>query len=196
MGIHEVKAENGKWKAEMHRAVFLDRDGVINRALERESKPFAPASLNEFEILPEVPTACAKLKAAGFLLVVATNQPDVGRGTLKQEIVEKIHAHLMAELPIDCVEVCFHPGQGQSDCDCRKPRPGMLLRAARELNIDLAQSWMVGDRWRDVDCGHAAGCRTIFIDRGYAEELKQKPDFSAGNLAVAADIILRESKKI
>ena len=70
----------------------------------------------------------------------------------------------------------------------------MLLRAAKDLGIDLAQSWMVGDRWRDVDCGQAAGCRTIFIDRGYAEELQHKPCFSAGNLAEAADIILRESK--
>ena len=194
MGIHEVKAESGKRKAEMHRAVFLDRDGVINRSLERDSKPFPPRSLDEFEILPEVPDACAKLKAAEFLLIVATNQPDVGRGTLKKELVEKIHAHLMKQLPIDRVEVCFHPGQGKSDCDCRKPKPGMLLRAARELNIDLSQSWMVGDRWRDVDCGHAAGCRTIFIDRGYAEELRQKPDFLAGNLGGAADIILRKSK--
>jgi D-glycero-D-manno-heptose 1,7-bisphosphate phosphatase len=176
------------------RAVFLDRDGVINRALEREAKPYPPRSLAEFEILPEVPTACAKLKAAGFLLVVVTNQPDVGRGTLKQEIVETIHAEMCRRLPIDRVEVCYHHGQGASECDCRKPKPGMLLRAAKELGIDLAQSWMVGDRWRDIDCGHAAGCRTIFIDRGYAEELRQKPDFSAGNLAGAADIILRESK--
>ncbi|MFZ0828514.1 MAG: HAD family hydrolase [Verrucomicrobiia bacterium] len=178
----------------MSRAVFLDRDGVINRALEREAKPYPPRNLGEFKILPEVPAACAKLKAAGFLLVVVTNQPDVGRGTLQKGIVETIHAEMCRRLPIDRVEVCYHPGQGASDCDCRKPKPGMLLRAARELGIDLAQSWMVGDRWRDVDCGHAAGCRTIFIDRGYAEELRQKPHFSAGNLAQAADIILRESK--
>ena len=162
--------------------------------MEREAKPYPPTRLAEFEILPEVPAACARLKAASFLLVVATNQPDVGRGTLKKEIVETIHAEMCRRLPIDRVEVCYHPGQGASDCDCRKPKPGMLLRAAKELGIDLAQSWMVGDRWRDIDCGHAAGCRTIFIDRGYAEELRQKPDFSAGNLAEAADIILRESK--
>ena len=171
-------------------AVFLDRDGVINRALERASKPYPPRNLAEFEILPEVPDACARLKAAGFLLVVATNQPDVGRGTLKQEVVEEIHAHMLAQLPIDRVEVCYHPGQGASQCDCRKPKPGMLRHAAIELNIDLSQSWMVGDRWRDIDCGYAAGCKTIFIDRGYAEELKQKPDFSARNLAEAVDIIL------
>jgi D-glycero-D-manno-heptose 1,7-bisphosphate phosphatase len=185
----------GKHEVKLARAVFLDRDGVINRALEKQSKPYPPTSLSAFEILPEVPEACAKLKAAGFLLVVATNQPDVGRGTLKQAVVEKIHAYMMAQLPIDRVEVCYHAGQGLSQCDCRKPKPGMLLHAARELGIDLAQSWMVGDRWRDIDCGHAAGCKTIFIDRGYAEALKQKPDFSAGNLGDAADIILAHTHK-
>ena len=179
----------------MQRAIFLDRDGVINRALERAGKPYPPTSLGEFEILPEVPAACARLKAAGFLLIVATNQPDVGRGTLKREVVEQIHAHMLAQLPIDRVEVCYHPGRGGSDCDCRKPKPGMLRQAAEALNIDLAQSWMIGDRWRDVDCGHAAGCRTIFIDYGYAEALKKIPDFSARNLAGAADIILREFKR-
>ena len=172
------------------RAVFLDRDGVINRALQRDGKPYPSASLGEFEIFPEVPEACRRLKQAGFLLVVATNQPDVGRGTLKQEAVEEIHAEMRRRLPLDRVEVCYHPGKGLSDCDCRKPKPGMLLRAARELGINLAQSWMVGDRWRDVDCGHTAGCRTIFIDRGYAEELKQPPDFRVKNLLEAAEIIL------
>lgn len=180
----------------MRRAIFLDRDGVINRALERKGKPYPPASLDEFEILPEVPGALAKLKAAGFLLVVATNQPDVGRGTLTQDVVEKMHTHMLTQLPIDRVEVCYHPGKGASDCDCRKPKPGMLRRAATALNIDLAQSWMVGDRWRDVDCGHAAGCATIFIDRGYNEELKQKPNFSARDLAEATDIILSRLNKI
>jgi D-glycero-D-manno-heptose 1,7-bisphosphate phosphatase len=194
MGEHEVKAEDGQRKREMRRAIFIDRDGVINRALARDCKPYPPRNLDEFEILPEVPAACARLKAAGFLLVVVTNQPDVGRGTLKQEIVETIHAEMCRKLPIDRVEVCYHPGQGASNCDCRKPKPGMLLRAAKAMGIDLAQSWMVGDRWRDIDCGHAAGCRTIFIDRGYAEELRQKPHFSAGNLMGATDIILRESK--
>jgi D-glycero-D-manno-heptose 1,7-bisphosphate phosphatase len=184
-------AENSK----SVRIVFLDRDGVINRALEREARPYPPRTLEEFEILPEVPAACAKLKAAGFLLVVATNQPDVGRGTLDQAIVEKIHAYMVTQLPIDRVEVCYDPGKGKSECDCRKPKPGMLLRAARELKADLAQSWMVGDRWRDVDCGFNAGCRTIFIDRGYAEELKHQPDFRVKNLLEAAEIILSNPVK-
>ena len=175
-------------------AVYLDRDGVINRVLERAGLPYPPTSMGEFEILPDVPVACAKLKQAGFLLVVVTNQPDVGRGTLQKEIVEAIHAGMCRQLPIDRVEVCYHPGQDASECDCRKPKPGMLLRAAKALGIDLAQSWMVGDRWRDIDCGHAAGCRTIFIDRGYTEALKQQPNFRAKNLLEAAEIILAGGK--
>ena len=174
-----------------NRAVFLDRDGVINLAEVIEGKPFPPVTTEEFTILPGVKEACRRLKEAGFLLVVATNQPDVGRGTLKREVVEEIHAYMCGQLPMDRVEVCYHPGQGDSKCDCRKPQPGMLRRAAKELNIDLAASWMVGDRWRDIDCGHAAGCRTVFIDYGYNETLKQQPDFRAGSLLEAADLILK-----
>jgi D-glycero-D-manno-heptose 1,7-bisphosphate phosphatase len=172
------------------KAVFLDRDGVINRALEDAGKPYPPTSLSQFEILPGVPEACARLKQAGFLLVVVTNQPDVGRGTLAQEVVETIHAQMCRLLPIDRVEVCYHPG-GKIECACRKPKPGMVQRAARELGIDLARSWMVGDRWRDIDCGATAGCRTIFIDYGYAEELHQTPDFRCHSLSEATGIILR-----
>lgn len=177
------------------RAVFLDRDGVINRALVRDGKPYPPSSLAEFEILPGVAEACAKLKAAGFLLVVATNQPDVGRGTIPQETVEVLHAHMRRELPLDGVEVCYHPGRGASECDCRKPKPGMLLRAAQELNIDLVSSFMVGDRWRDIDCGHAAGCTTILIDYNYDEALRKAPIHRVKSLLEAADIIVSQSRK-
>lgn len=178
----------------LRRAVFLDRDGVVSRSEVRDGLPYAPTDLDHFEILPEAPEACRRLKEAGFLLIVATNQPDVGRGTMKKETVEAMHAKMLREVPIDRVEVCYHPGHGQSNCDCRKPKPGMLLKAAGELGIDLAQSWMIGDRWRDIDCGHDAGCRTIFIDRGYAESLKQAPDFRVKDLAAAADLILADAK--
>jgi D-glycero-D-manno-heptose 1,7-bisphosphate phosphatase len=186
MGIHQVK---------MHRCVFLDRDGVINRSITKNGLPFPPMSMADFEILPGVPEACAKLKAAGFLLVLTTNQPDVGRGIVPRELVEAMNAEVLKVVALDRIEVCYHPGRGASDCDCRKPKPGMLLNAAKALGIDLAQSWMVGDRWRDVDCGYAAGCRTVFIEGNYVEKLKQKPDFSARNLTEAADIILSQTKK-
>ena len=172
------------------RAIFLDRDGVINRPLIRDGKPFPPVSVDEFEILPGVSEACEALKRLGFLLVVATNQPDVGRGTLVREEVETVHGWLLQQLPIDCLMVCFHGGAAFGDpCDCRKPQPGMLLEAAEALKIDLAKSFMIGDRWRDVDCGFNAGCQTIFIDWGYEEKLNRDPDFRARDLLGAAQLI-------
>jgi D-glycero-D-manno-heptose 1,7-bisphosphate phosphatase len=174
----------------MVRAVFLDRDGTINRAFVREGRPYPPANLAEFELLPDAVEACLLLKEAGFLLIVATNQPDVGRGTTRRVDVEEIHAHLCKQLPIDRVEVCYDP---TDPSECRKPKPGMLLRAAADLNIDLKQSWMVGDRWRDVDCGVSAGCRTIFIDNGYAEELRAAPDYRVTSLLEAARKICCEN---
>ena len=172
------------------KAVFLDRDGVINRALIRGGMPYAPSSLAEFEFLPGVAEACAILKQAGFLLVVVTNQPDVGRGTMKPETVEAIHEQMRLALPLDRVEVCYHPGRNDSECDCRKPKPGMLLRAAREMNIDLAHSFMVGDRWRDIDAGHAAGVTTILIDYGYTEALREPPQHRVHSLREATTLIL------
>jgi D-glycero-D-manno-heptose 1,7-bisphosphate phosphatase len=175
--------------AALRRAVFLDRDGVINRPVIREGNPYPPRSMAEFEILDGVAEACELLKKSGRLLVVATNQPDVGRGTLALEEVERIHEAMCRELPIDRVEVCYDGGDG--DSPDRKPAPGMLRRAALELGIDLKNSFMVGDRWRDIDCGYAAGCRTIFIDWGYDEKLRHTPDWRAGDLLEAANLILQ-----
>jgi D-glycero-D-manno-heptose 1,7-bisphosphate phosphatase len=164
--------------------VFLDRDGVLNRPVVRDGKPYPPRSVEEFVILPDAAEACARLKRHGFLLVVATNQPDVGRGAQTRERVEAMHDLLLRELPIDRVEVCYDSGEAASHC--RKPAPGMLLRAAADCDIDLRASFMVGDRWRDVDCGKTAGCKTVFIDRGYEEELRSQPDHRAACLLDAA----------
>ena len=172
------------------KAVFLDRDGVINRALVRDGRPYPPASIEEFEVLPGVVEACQRLKDAGFLLIVVTNQPDVGRGTLTQGTVESTHDHMKSLLPIDRIEASYSAGGEQPPNEFRKPRPGMLFKAARELNIELGRSYMVGDRWRDIDAGHAAGCRTIFVDQGYRESLRTVPDFRVNNLLHAAEIIL------
>ena len=173
-----------------NRAVFLDRDGVINRPLIRAGKPYPPARLDEFEILSGVREACQLLKKVGFLLVVVTNQPDVGRGTLAREAVETIHTWMLQQLPIDRVMTCFHGGAVYGDpCECRKPRPGMLLQAAEALKIDLAKSFMIGDRWRDIDCGFNAGCKTIFVNWDYEENLKRVPDFNAHDLLDAAKLI-------
>ena len=177
----------------MTRAVFLDRDGVINRALVRDGRPFAPTTLEEFTILPDVTEALRVLHDAGFLLVVATNQPDVGRGLLTMDIVEEMHRRLREELPLDDIKVCYEVEGPHSTC--YKPKPGMLLEAARERDIDLGQSYMVGDRWRDVGAGRAAGCFTIFVDRGYDERLTEAPDATCADLLEATTIILRHAGK-
>jgi len=172
------------------RAVFMDRDGTLNAAVVRDGKPFAPATVAEFQLLPGVAESCRSLHAAGYVLVVVTNQPDVGRGTQTRAAVEAIDEALRRLVPeIDRLEVCYDPGQGEISRR-RKPEPGMLLDAAAALDLDLPRSWMIGDRWRDIDAGHAAGCRTIFIDWGYDEALRQAPDFTVRSFADAAGIIL------
>ena len=178
---------------ELRPAIFLDRDGTLNVQVIRDGKPYPPQSLEEFRLFPDVPDACAKLAAAGYVLVVATNQPDVGRGTQSQAVVESMHTRLQALVPsIARIEACYAPGKGETPPDPRrKPAPGMLLDAARDLRLDLTRSWMVGDRWRDVDCGKRAGVRTVFIDFGYAEELRESPDFTVKSFAEAAAVILQ-----
>jgi D-glycero-D-manno-heptose 1,7-bisphosphate phosphatase len=170
------------------RAVFLDRDGVINRVVMRNGTPGAPASLEEVEVLPDVPQALSALKAGGYVLVVVTNQPDVARGAFPRSTVELIHERLKGELSLDAILTCFH--DNVDDCDCRKPKPGLLLRAAQELSIDLASSFMVGDRWRDVEAGQRAGCRTFFLDRNYDERQPMTWDFRVSSLSEAAGIVL------
>jgi len=172
----------------MRRAIFLDRDGVINRAPTRQGTPYPPANLAEMEILPGVPEALVALYNAGFMLIVVTNQPDVARGTTSIKIVEEINNHLLACLPISEFRTCYHDsGDG---CDCRKPLPGALFAAAKQHGIDLAKSFMVGDRWRDIEAGRAAGCKTFFIDYGYSEKQPDAVDFRVRSLDEAAKIIL------
>ncbi len=175
-------------------AVFLDRDGTLNVQVVRDGKPYPPASLAEFSLFPDAAEACARLKAAGYLLVLATNQPDVARGTQTREVIESMHVRLRELIPgLDRIEVSYAPGKGITHPEDyrRKPAPGMLTDAARALGIDLARSWMIGDRAGDIDAGHTAGCRTIFLDWGYAEAApKHTPHFTARSLASAAGIIL------
>jgi len=175
----------------MRRAVFLDRDGVLNEPLIRNGLPHPPQTLDEFRLYPEAAPACALLREAGFLLVVVTNQPDVGRGTQQIEIVEHMHALLRERIPLDHIELCTAADGHSPGWERRKPAPGMLLDAAQALGIDLGSSYMVGDRWRDIDCGKAAGCTTVFIDRRYAEALRQRPHHSVENLLDAARLILK-----
>jgi len=168
-------------------AVFLDRDGVINRISVVADVPHPPASVDECQVLPGVADAVAMLKAAGFPLIVVTNQPDVARGAQTREEVERINGCLQSQLPLDAVYVCYH--DNADDCNCRKPRPGMLLRAAEEHHLDLARSFMVGDRSGDIVAGAAVGCRTLLIDMPYSKSDRCNPDFRVADLLEAARII-------
>ncbi|MFO0953586.1 MAG: HAD family hydrolase [Isosphaeraceae bacterium] len=172
----------------MRRAVFLDRDGVINRAFVRGGKPYPPRRPEELEILPGVPEAAASLRRAGFLVIGATNQPDLSAGLVSAEALDLMHERIRAEVGLDDVKVCPH--DDSRGCECRKPRPGMLLDAARGWSIDLAASWMVGDCWRDVSAGRAAGCRTVLVGGGYGEAFPDDPDARVDSLAEAAALIL------
>jgi len=171
----------------LKRAVFLDRDGVINRGVLKAGRPFAPFSLEEFEILPGVPEALLSLRDAGFLLVVTTNQPDVARLAARRQKVDEIHAFMRERLPLDDIRVCFHDDDAR--CACRKPKPGMIYAAAVEHEIQIDASYMVGDRWRDVGAGKNAGCTSILVN-AFPERERIEPDVELADLPAAARWIL------
>jgi D-glycero-D-manno-heptose 1,7-bisphosphate phosphatase len=173
----------------MRPAVFLDRDGVISRPMIRGRRPYPPGSLAELEILPGVPAALRALKAGGYCLAVVTNQPDIARGTIPRTTVDGMNDWLKSTLPLDAVLTCAHDDADQ--CQCRKPLPGLITQAARELRVDCAASYLIGDRWRDIEAGRRAGCKTFFIDYGYDEQAPQLYDFRVTSLAEAARIILK-----
>jgi D-glycero-D-manno-heptose 1,7-bisphosphate phosphatase len=172
--------------------VFLDRDGVLNRAAIVDGVPRPPANIDELEVLEGVTGACAALHAAGLILVVVTNQPDIARGTIDPESVAALNDELAARLRLDAVLVCPH--DDDDDCSCRKPRPGLLLEGAQRYALDLTRSFMVGDRWRDVEAGQRAGSQTVFLDHGYAERRPDHPDLTVASLAEAVPWILGRAR--
>jgi D-glycero-D-manno-heptose 1,7-bisphosphate phosphatase len=172
----------------MKRAVFLDRDGVINRAFVVNGVPTPPKNLEEVEFLDGVKEAIKLLNENGFTVVVVTNQPDVARGSVTRESVDSINTYLGHELGVEHFYTCFH--DDSQECDCRKPMPGLLWKAARELDLDLQNSYMVGDRWRDITAGQAVGCLCFFIEYEYVEKSPVLPYTKVFSLTEAVDFIL------
>lgn len=172
------------------KAIFLDRDGVLNKVILKNGKPHPPANLQELSLSDDVHSALNTLKSQGFLLIGATNQPDVARGTTQRDAVEAINKTLMSLLPLTEIRACYH--DDADACACRKPLPGLLLTAAEEHGIDLQQSIMIGDRWKDIEAGKNAGCKTIWLRCDYDEiQPPRAPDFIADSLSQAAQWIFK-----
>lgn len=151
----------------LKRALFLDRDGVLNKAIVEHGKPYAPTFLDQFVLLPGVVKALDVSKKLGFVNIVVTNQPDIATGKVTKEFVEACHEKLLEVAKVDAIYVCPH--EAADKCACRKPLPGMLLQAAEAWDVDLNHSFLVGDRWRDVEAGQAVGCSCFFINNHYNE---------------------------
>ncbi|MCL4523806.1 MAG: HAD family hydrolase [Acidobacteria bacterium] len=177
----------------MRPGVLLDRDGVLNRAVVREGRGVSPRLFAEFELLPGVSAAVTALRDAGLPVVVVTNQPDIARGLLAPAELERMHQHLRARVPLEHIYTCVHDEADR--CDCRKPRPGMLLRAAAEFQLDLVSSWMVGDSWKDVEAAGAVGCRMIFVTGAHSDAGTSRPQCVAVSLPDAVEIILNEVRR-
>ena len=177
----------------MNKAIFLDRDGVINKSFVKNGLPFSPPSFNELKILTGVKESIFRLQKLNFICLVVTNQPDVSRGKIEKKTVIKMNNYLKKELKLDDIFVCYH--DDHDNCKCRKPKPGLLLEAAMKWNVDLKKSYMVGDRWKDVDAGKCAGCKTIFIDYSYKETKPKEPDFTTDSLLGAVHIIEKFKNK-
>ncbi len=177
----------------MRKAIFLDRDGVLNDAIVKDGLPYAPLSIAELTVPDDANIALRALKAGDYLLIVVTNQPDVARGKSTRAAVEEINTKLKELLPVDEFFVCYHDNADK--CHCRKPLPGLLTDAAAKYNIDMSQSFMVGDRWKDIEAGQAAGCKTILIDNQYLEKnAANPPDFIVKSLTEAAQIITTDKE--
>ncbi len=175
----------------MKRAVFLDRDGVINKAFISKGVPNPPKSLSEVEILGGVVESISELKSRDYELIVVTNQPDVARGKIPAAFVDEVHELIRSVVGINHFYVCHHDDGDK--CDCRKPKDGLLRRAAKELEIDLKSSFMVGDRWRDIRAGNSAGCKCYFIDYSYSEPPPEMPFTRVSSLAEATQDIIGAS---
>jgi D-glycero-D-manno-heptose 1,7-bisphosphate phosphatase len=172
-------------------AVFFDRDGVLNHSYtSTRGTPCPPRTLSELRVYSDAIAGCKSLKAAGFLLICVSNQPDISRGTMEPHSLSLINEAVSIACGLDDMLVCMH--DDADACVCRKPKPGLITQAAKTHRICLAASYMVGDRWRDIDAGLAAGCKTIFIDRDYNERKPNGMNYTCDCIRDACEWILAD----
>jgi D-glycero-D-manno-heptose 1,7-bisphosphate phosphatase len=170
------------------RAVFFDRDGVLNQAVVKDGKPYPPLDAQSLVLTAGAAGLMMELKELGFFLICVTNQPDVARGVRSLSEVEAMNEKVRFSLMLDDLFCCPH--DDSDSCQCRKPKPGLLLQAAEKWALDLPNGWMVGDRAGDVKAGQAAGCQTIFLDMDYLEPKPAPPaNHTCRSLSEAVHII-------
>jgi D-glycero-D-manno-heptose 1,7-bisphosphate phosphatase len=174
----------------MKKAAFLDRDGVLNQSELVNGVPIPPGSIEKVVILGGVVEAIRILRRYEFIPIVVTNQPDVARGLVSRFEVEAINRFIGKTLGIDHFYTCFHDDVDL--CVCRKPSPGLIHLASKDLDIDVSKSFMVGDRWRDVSAGQAAGCKSFFVDHSYHEITPTLPFTRVKSLYEAVQIMVGE----
>ena len=174
----------------MKKAVFLDRDGVINKAFIKNGLPESPNSLSELEILPGVKESISRLKKLNFICLVVTNQPDVQRGKIKKNTIIKMNNFLKKKIELDDIFVCYH--DDKDNCNCRKHKPGLLLQASKKWDVNLKKSFIIGDRWRDIQAGEKVGCKTIFLEYNYIDIKPKNPNFITDTLLNATYIIEKQ----
>ena len=172
----------------VRRAIFLDRDGVINKAVIREGRPYPPVNWNEFSWVNGIQDVTQKLKEAGYLLFCVTNQPDVGRGLQDRSMIEAFHKYILESLPLEKIYTCYDYSNNNP---LRKPKPGMIFELRKKYHLNLEDCWVVGDRWKDIDAGNTAGCQTIFLDYGYDETLKSSPDYVISDLRQLIPLVIK-----
>jgi len=176
------------------KAIFLDRDGTLNKAYIENGLPISPSSLNKFKIIKGVKKSINKLKKLNFLCILITNQPDVFRGKISKKTVVKMNSYIKKKIKLDDMFVCYH--DNEHNCNCRKPKPGLLVKASKKWKIDLNKSFMIGDRWKDILAGKKVGCKTIFINNNYKNDKKVKADFTFKSLLKAVNKIEKLRKNI
>tara|TARA_B110001454_G_C12609668_1_gene388124 strand:+ start:204 stop:779 length:576 start_codon:yes stop_codon:yes gene_type:complete len=176
------------------KAIFLDRDGTLNKAYIENGLPISPSSLNKFKIIKGVKKSINRLKKLNFLCILITNQPDVFRGKISKKTVVKMNSYIKKKIKLDDMFVCYH--DNEHNCNCRKPKPGLLVKASKKWKIDLNKSFMIGDRWKDILAGKKVGCKTIFINNNYKNDKKVKADFTFKSLLKAVNKIEKLRKNI
>lgn len=174
----------------LYRAVFFDRDGIVNKAIVRNGKPYSPQALDELELYEETCEFVSFLSKRATQAFVVTNQPDVARKKIDWDTLDSIHEAINANMNFTEIFVCPHDDFDR--CNCRKPKPGAIFELAKKYKIDLKESFVIGDRWKDVVAGKAAGCKTIFVDWQYDETCNANPDFSVSSLLDCFNIIKRQ----